>query len=247
MAEQGAASRQAESLASRVIASLDIRERFADPKTGERWGYLVWGTGALIILTAEIAAAAHLTRRWPTISATVGHLEYRWSWVALLVVAVIVFAAFHVLRYPLSEPGPVVQANRRTLGRTEQGRFTFAPERTKPRNALAPAWLAAGAVIVVAGILPVWIINPANKFIFGYILYGLLATCFVIVPSALAFFFAKDVPFAPLFRTIADLERRAHFAGVLILIGLAILLIHLALYPWPGVFHQLKPPTPDSL
>jgi len=33
---------------------------------------------------------------------------------------------------------------------------------------------------------------------------------------------------------------------VLIVIGLVILLIHLALYPWPDIFDKLNPPPPSA-
>ena len=66
----------------------------------------------------------------------------------------------------------------------------------------------------------------------------------------LAFFFARDMPFPTLFRTIASLDARYPPFAFLPVVGLLILLIHLALYPWPSIFHQLRgvtPPTPHSI
>ncbi len=77
-------------------------------------------------------------------------------------------------------------------------------------------------------------------FFLGYVLYGLIALVWIIVPSGLAFWFAKDVAFPTVFRTIDYLERRLHFVAVLLLVGFVILLIHLALYPWPNIFHQVQ-------
>jgi hypothetical protein len=54
---------------------------------------------ALVIAIPEITAAVDHEVPWPTISGMTGHLEYRWSWVALIVVALIVFGAFHTVTY----------------------------------------------------------------------------------------------------------------------------------------------------
>jgi hypothetical protein len=69
----------------------------------------------------------------------------------------------------------------------------------------------------------------------------------IVIPSVLAIFLAKEVPFPTLFRTIYYLGRRSHLATAVIVTGLVILLIHLAFYPWPSIFHQLqRPPTVNS-
>jgi hypothetical protein len=232
----------------------DLRARFAGTTSLERWGYLIWGLCALVIIVPEVTAAAHANNRWPTISATIGHLEYRWSWVALLVVAVIVGVGFHFLGYPVVDTtAKKLDSNRAdlhrpALGRTDQGRLTMRPqESSRLGRGYKVLWLPAGALAVVVGSLLTLGIDPSNKFMLGYVMYGLIGVFFVLVPSVLAFFFSKDVPYPTFFRTIDDLQKRLHFAAVLIVIGLVILLIHLALYPWPGVFHQLKPPDPTSV
>ena len=65
------------------------------------------------------------------------------------------------------------------------------------------------------------------------------------IPSLAAYLFARDVPFPTLFGTVADLERRFHLAALVIAAGLAVLLIHLAFYPWPNIAHvlQMTPPS----
>jgi hypothetical protein len=50
----------------------------------------------------------------------------------------------------------------------------------------------------------------------------------------------KDVPFPTLFATMQALERRVRLAAVVFAAGIAILLIHLALYPWPAVIPDLQ-------
>jgi hypothetical protein len=69
---------------------------------------------------------------------------------------------------------------------------------------------------------------------------------FAIRVCVIAYLWARDVPFPTFLRTLANLERWAHFVSALITLGLAILLVHLALYPWPGVFHHLRQPRPIS-
>jgi hypothetical protein len=67
----------------------------------------------------------------------------------------------------------------------------------------------------------------------GYVLYGLIAVAFLIVPNVLAYGFAKEVPFPTLFRTLADLDRRWHPLVLIIVAGLSVLVVHLVAYPWP--------------
>ncbi len=218
--------------------------RFAHVDRSEAWGYVMWGAMALVIAIPEITAAVDHKVPWPTISGMTGHLEYRWSWVALIVVALIVFAAFHAVRYPWSQSGHLAtQANQRKLGRTPAGRFTRALEKSSgsEKDELSIRWLFIALAVVVVGGLLAARLNPHGKFFLGYVLYGLIAVVWIIVPSVLAFWFAKDVAFPTVFRTVAYLERRLHFVAVILLVGFVILLIHLALYPWPNIFHQLQP------
>jgi amino acid transporter len=216
----------------------------ADSKSREAYGYVVWGIATAVVLIPEITAASYNHSPWPTISATVGHLEYLQSWVALIVVALIVAVAFSLLRYPQSAR-PAGQATKEPLRRrTSLGRLT----RHSDDHAEVSRWmLVMAAAIVVSGSLLTSGLHPSDRFVLAYVLYGLIAVFFILIPSVLAFSFARDVPFPTLFRTIANLERRRHVPAVIITVGLVVLLIHLALYPWPSVFHQLQQPTPTSL
>jgi hypothetical protein len=74
-----------------------------------------------------------------------------------------------------------------------------------------------------------------SKYQIGYIIYGLIAVVFVIGPSVAASVAGKEAPFPTLFRTVAYLERRQHWVALLILAGLAVLAVHLAMYPWPDI------------
>lgn len=67
----------------------------------------------------------------------------------------------------------------------------------------------------------------------GYVIYSLMAVAFLIVPNVLAFWFAREVPFPTLFRTLSDLDKRWHSAVMVVVAGLAVLVVHLVAYPWP--------------
>lgn len=69
----------------------------------ERWGYGVWLFTGAVIAVPELWAASGGTS-WPTISATVGHLETLWGPVKILVVGLIAAGlsvlAVHLAAYP---------------------------------------------------------------------------------------------------------------------------------------------------
>jgi hypothetical protein len=196
----------------------------------EVWGYGVWSVVALTIVVPELTAAIDNTVPWPTISGTVGELEWVWSPTAIIVVAVIVYAAIHAAR---------------PVGRTPGGRYT---PRTAPGGVVSPYlyFPIAIACIIVGSVVAAE--AASSQYDLAYVLYPLIGFFTVAVPSALAAARAWDVPFPTLFRTIGYLERRLRFAAVVILAGLVILLIHLAFYPWPDIAHvlQVHHPKPTS-
>jgi hypothetical protein len=74
-----------------------------------------------------------------------------------------------------------------------------------------------------------------TKYQIGYVVYGILGSG-VAVTSVLAFWFRTDgVPFPTLFRTVKYLQRRVHVLATVLVAGLAVLAVHLALYPWPDI------------
>lgn len=237
-----------------------FRTRFGDVGERELWGYGVWLTMAAVIAVPELWAVFDDYSPWPTISGTVGHLEYRWPVVALLVVALIAFGVYHGVRFPVAEAGELArQAGGRALTRTGGGRLTLEPApgarnvRAENGKQLSWLWLLAAAAIVVGASFAAPRIWPGNRFLVGYVLYGLIAVFWVLVPSCLAYWGGRDVPFPTLFRTAYDLERRVHIFAVALLALLVALLIHLALYPWPSIIPDLQrlhahhPPTPHSI
>jgi hypothetical protein len=156
--------------------------------------------------------------------------------VAVIVVAALVVTAAQAVRLPIREKGALAeQADESKLGRTPGGRVTCAPGVEKE---LSPWPYFLGALVFVIGGSFLASALSDNKWVLGYVIYGLIAFFGIIVPSVLAYGPTPDAPFAGLFRTIADLEGRMHVVGLILLAGLVVLLIHLAFYPWPDVFRH---------
>jgi hypothetical protein len=191
----------------------------------ERRGYWFWGPTILIILAVELLGALSSTFKdkipWPTISGTVGHLEKRWDWIAVIVVGVITATAFQALAY---------KAGSRTVtGRSQRPGAPTARESGYSWLFVLIPGLAALVLAVAFG---------ASKIQLGYIIYGVLAVFGIVVPSMLAFVLNKDVRFPTLFFTLDRLRRRFHAAALILVTGLAILVVHLAFYPWPDITHE---------
>jgi hypothetical protein len=196
----------------------------------ELWGYLMWGLAGLAVAIPELAAAyGHAP--WPTISATVGHLETAHSWVRLVVVFVIVVAAY----YSLGQVRPPRADGLAALARTAGGR---AVATTRPVEiVMTSGFLLVAAAGFVAGLIVACVEGRTHpgSFTGAYVLYGLIALLWFLVPSVLAFALGRDVPFPTLLRTIGNLEHRAPPLAAIIVAGLTILLLHLAFYPWPSM------------
>ena len=195
------------------------------------WGYGVWLFVGAVIATSELWAAFG-NPWWPTISATVGHLEQLWSPVKIIVIALIAAGATQMLAYPphRGESDPGGAGARRW--RTGAGRLTKAHDGLAEPIEHA-AWYFPVAVVVIAGGAAAAARLSSSKYVMGYVLYGLIAVAFLIIPNVLAYWFAKDVPFPTLFRTLADLDRRWHPLVLIIVAGLSVLVVHLVAYPWP--------------
>lgn len=155
--------------------------------------------------------------------------------------------------------------------RTAGGRITFkvTDHARRPASAFddddTPIWfglasLAAGLAIAGATIAArVWWPDPAPHgnetnalFHPAYVLYGSIGLLWFVVPSIYAFVGGKDAPFPTLFRTYSNAldwlrgrgERGRASAWVVSLVviwGLAFLLIHLTLYPFPNIARLLNP------
>jgi len=193
----------------------------------EKNGYRFWGPVVAAILVAEVLGAladwlhrrAIFDVRWPTISSTVGHLETLSSILAALVVGTIAAVAFEALTYP---------PRRRAAGRAVYHRV----HRERPTRFYD--WWVVVLIVVLGTVLAVWAFHW-NKYEVGYTIYGLFLTFGIVVPASLAYLSGRLVSFPGLIFTVRKLERRLHWMAVVIVAGLSILLVHLALYPWPDL------------
>jgi hypothetical protein len=220
----------------------------------EAWGYGVWLFFGLIVAVPEIWAAKWKeSAKWPTISATVGELEYWHPWVALIVVAVIVLSAYSALRYAPEKTGvlPEIENGEQRGGlvgdkalpnRSQKGlRLTASPTPLREFGvgfyfAIALAIIALGTAIAAAKT------DVDDEFATGRTLYGLTALFWVALPSALAWpkNWGLEITFPTLFETMRSLERRLRIIALAVAGGLAILLIHHVLYPWPSTIPDIK-------
>ena len=207
----------------------------------EVWGYAVWGAMAIVIAVPELwAAIGGKAVEWPTISGTVGYLEYWHVWVSIIVVGVLVWAAFNAVQYEASKRDvvPTPQAGSPQAYRTPGGRVSRREPSDDPVNAIV---YFAAAILVVAG-LSLWsyLDRPHDKYRLGEVMYGLIALFWMVIPASYAYIGGKDVPFPTLFATIQALEQRVRVVAIVFAAGIAVLLIHLALYPWPAVIPDLQ-------
>lgn len=191
----------------------------------ERRGYLFWGPTILLVLGVELLGALSDWFEnwipWPTISGTVGHLEKRWPWVAVVVVGLLSAVAFHALA-PRIRDRPEGRTLREGAPRAEEA------SRYSPLTVFALTLVA----FVVAYAL------GASKLQLGYTIYGMLGVFGILVPSILSFGFNRLVRFPTLFFTIDQLQRRLRAVALILVAGLAVLTIHLAFYPWPDITRE---------
>jgi hypothetical protein len=212
----------------------------------------------------------HKWMPFTTISEMVGHLERHHTSVELAVVAAIVFAVFSTVKLPphtqSGTDGPVADPDK--AQRTPGGRLTLVPTAvTAPPEEFdseeAPTLFAVAAVVSLTAIaVGTWAAahwwQDAKHFHPAYVLYGSLFLFWIVVPSLYAFLSGKDTPFPTLFRSVTNLEdwlrSRQWLVGTfsvgpvlgwlvayVIVAGLAILLLHLTLYPYPDITKVLNP------
>ena len=204
--------------------------------TTEKWGYGFWLFLGLVFGIPE-SWAGLASPPFPSLSNTVAPLEEQWPPAAVIVVAVIVIVAYYFVRVPVSRTGSLAYTEgglgRGTgagVGRTHTGRLSKTPADTSPVAAIIYIPLALG-VIALGSIVAA--VAGGDYWVLGYVIYGLIAVFLVLIPNVLAYWFARDVPWPTLLAAITNLERRWRPAAVVVLAGLVILLLHLALPPWP--------------
>lgn len=227
--------------------ALHARERAIHAQVRERraWGYFFWGFMGLVIAVPELLAAFWPEYvPWPTISGTVGYLEYWHPWVALIVVGAITWWALHVVEFGPEKRavfGVDVQENpRKEYVNTPGGWSTTAVRLEPPVNGFA--YMAIAIIGVLApGLLVALFLRPDDEYLLGEVLYGAIFIFWILVPLVMAYR-GNQVPFPTLFETFRDFARLEPFKIVAAVIagGIVVLLIHLVLYPWPSIIPDLK-------
>jgi hypothetical protein len=192
---------------------------------------------------------------WPTISGTVGEIEYNHPAFALAVTAAIAGSAYSALRYHPDKTGVLPSQGDEALpNRTQGGHRLTGSTSPLPRVGAGVYFLVSVAIIGAGTAVAVVTTDVTEEHTVGRTIYGLTALLWVIVPSLWAWLprWGRDVPFLTLFGTIQSLERRLPVAPPIIAAGLAILLIHLVLYPWPDIIpdiqqlHERAPEVPPA-
>lgn len=192
---------------------------FRDATVEELHGYAFWGPVALAIAISELLATSWFGRfeHWPTISTTIGHLQDLDSLWGVPVVGLIGLAAFYAIA---SDARPRSDARSEYVMR---GRgFT-----------LRYGWpLVLGATALAAVLANLF---GAGFYERGYWVWGAFALFGIAIPLALARFTRKHVVFPTVFHTFKCLSGRFRWVAATLAAGLAILVFHLALYPWPNL------------
>jgi hypothetical protein len=229
------------------IGDLELVRRRAHHRsmTRRRLGYLVWGLAFVVIVVPELLASVDAIEQhlpFPTISRTIGHLEVVnpvWEIFPTMLIALFIYALLQ-LRMP-------------RLGTT-----VAAPDDDAVPHELGKFWLTSGvflALVAVATYLASrhWpdqhLAHGAGKqpnFYVGYFLWGGSFLLWVVLPTISAARKKHKYPSFP--KTLVNLERWiagystrvAWVVGFLVVWGMAFLLLHLTLYPFPDITRELN-------
>jgi len=215
--------------------------------TRRRLGYLVWGVAFVVIVVPELLASINSVEQhlpFPTISRTIGHLEAVnpvWEIFPTMLIVLFVYA---LLQVPVPKLGSTVQLPDDGDGAVphELGKFwitsgvsiaivaaaTYAASRHWPDQHLAGAT------------------GKQPNFYVAYFLWCGSFLLWVVLPTISAARRRHKFPSLP--KTLVNLERwiAGHSAGVawavgfLVVWGMAFLLLHLTLYPFPDITRELN-------
>ena len=201
----------------------------------EKWGYGTWLFFGLVFGLPESWAGA-ANPPWPTLSDTISHLEGLWPGTRVVVVVLIALIVYSVVRYPTGHTGEYPRhEGEPARGRTGNGRLAAAPV-TAVNPVPALIYIPLALAVVALGSL-IAALASSDRFVVGYVLYGLFTIFCVVLPNLAAYWLARDVPFPTFFRTIHDLDHRWRPAAMIIVAWLVVLMFHLAFFPWPDLQH----------
>jgi hypothetical protein len=205
------------SLVTSVISALKwLAGNWSNTSRREIYGYILWVPIVLVLAAVEISAAAGWWDvPWPTISTTIGHLEDAWHPFALAVVVLIA----SVVLLAVAKGAPSLAGGRALPGTISGWSFTWD--------------IAVIAIAITAGVI---VDHSGSRFLYpGYWTYGIFAVFGIALPSFWALRTGKQ---PALFSTTRSLEFRLPWFRFVLGAGMAVLVFHLALYPWPDVAHQ---------
>jgi hypothetical protein len=192
-------------------------------------GFVVWAVIGLVLAIPEILGS-NVDSWFYSISRSVGHFEELWGGTRAIVVALIAVAAVHSILYRDRNTSLLRAKN---LKRTDYGHLVKEEKEEGEAD-----WLFWVLVIVAVGIaagaalVPVTKADPYSR---GYVIYGSIAFFFFIIPNMYAYFSGRAA-FATLFAIVHKLsDRWRPIVTMIIIAGLAVLIFHLALYPWPSI------------
>ncbi|MGD0272793.1 MAG: hypothetical protein ABSB96_03585 [Gaiellaceae bacterium] len=201
-----------------------VAKEFRGAEAAELHGYAFWGPVALAIVVTEILGALSKSFRnwipWPTISGTVGHIEDldgRWG---LAVVTVIAASAFYAVSYR----GGAVHTGTKPLFKLGFIKFRYG-------------WPLVFVMTALVALI-VRLALSDEKFHLGYAIYGSFAVFGIAIPMLLVWRKSDRVVFPSLFYTFGKLRERFRWLAVVVIAGLSILILHLALYPWPNLARE---------
>jgi hypothetical protein len=211
---------------AKVLQEADEQEKQARLKEVTRRGYWFWGpVAAAILLTEALGAASSKLNEWfgvdiawPTISWTVGQLEDRWAGVGAVVVGLIACVVFYAVSKEDDSQGRTPPPD---PGRTTAIRFYGL-------------WLSVLPAALAGFVL--WL-TTEDKFFAGCVLYGTFAFFGVVLPSVLLRG-NREVRFPTVMFTVRQLRMARPWTAAILVASMAILLVHLALYPWPDITRE---------
>lgn len=245
---------QLHDLTSEVAAELATRpprerEKKIRAQVRERrtWGYIFWGFMGVVIAVPELAAAFFDEYvPWPTISGTIGYLEYWHPWVALIVIGVIVWWALHVVEFgPEKRPVLGVDIDENPTNRyvNTPGGWSTRAERLDPlSNRFGVIYMVIAVIaVVIPSLALALVLRPDDEYLLGEILYGAILLFWILIPLLLSYK-GRDVPWPTLFETFRDFAHLEKFKIVATVIagGIIVLMIHLVLYPWPSTIPDIQ-------
>lgn len=204
----------------------------------QRRGFAFWLPVGLVFGAVELGGALSGAFRnfipWPTFSTTIGHIEDGASWVGVIVVGVIAMVAYRAAKHDSKED------------RTPHGRvipLTVRHSEIKQLDIKAPvqAFRYDWPFVFTATALVTFAVNrfwSDDKLVLGYSIYGSLLVFGVVIPSLLVRFAHRDARFTSVWIPVEVLRKRFPVTPYLLVGGLAVLVIHLALYPWPDITRE---------